>query len=132
MSKAHDRRLQALEATKAGGLGLRIFQQSLTAVSSTHLDVSKRQLQANARLIYESSLAQTITTGKQVFMTELAAAAAAQMDQLSRTFVDTVSSQVVIPTVMEAAAVSYTHLDVYKRQVFDIPVTADAPVLVKV
>jgi len=60
-------------------------------------------LQENARLIYERSLAQTITTGKQVFMTELAAAAAAQMDQLSRTFVDTVSSQVVIPTVMEAA-----------------------------
>ena len=30
MSKAHERRLQALEATKAGGLGLRIFQQSLT------------------------------------------------------------------------------------------------------
>jgi hypothetical protein len=30
MSKAHERRLQALEATKSGGLGLRIFQQSLT------------------------------------------------------------------------------------------------------
>ena len=60
-------------------------------------------LQERARLLQEGLLAQSITTNRQVFATELAAAAAAQMDQVSRTFVDMVSSQVVIPTVMEAA-----------------------------
>lgn len=80
-----------------------LSQEVNAMIAIGDLSAGALTLQERARLLQEGLLAQSITTNRQVFATELAAAAAAQMDQVSRTFVDMVSSQVVIPTVMEAA-----------------------------
>lgn len=77
-----------------------LSQEVNAMIAIGDLSAGALTLQENARLLQEGLLAQSITTNRQVFATELVAAAAAQMDQVSRTFVDMVSSQVVIPTVM--------------------------------